>query len=181
MIAITGTGKNKFGNTPLQSNKYNIIKMTKKKNSIVKCIRKKQVVFISFSLFFLKITLMYYRYARYLYRYNYYACSAAAKLNTYFVHTINDNIIFFSATVSQCHTLIWPCNLYSQNNVCMRGYIIFIVFILYLLSLAIMSVGNFHCYIFPTEISRKICVIWFCLHKFFRDKIAILRILPHKN
>lgn len=30
MITITGGGKNKFGNTPLQSNKYNIIKMTKK-------------------------------------------------------------------------------------------------------------------------------------------------------
>jgi len=31
MITITGRGKNKFGNTPLQSNKiYNIIKMTKK-------------------------------------------------------------------------------------------------------------------------------------------------------
>lgn len=31
MVTITGRGKNKFGNTPLQSNKYNIFKMTKKK------------------------------------------------------------------------------------------------------------------------------------------------------
>lgn len=30
IITITGRGKNKFGNTPLQLNKYNIIKMTKK-------------------------------------------------------------------------------------------------------------------------------------------------------
>jgi len=53
MITITGRGKNKFGNTPLQSNKYNIIQMTKKNIlSYIVYVTNKFYLLVSLSLFF---------------------------------------------------------------------------------------------------------------------------------